>query len=126
MWANSSEKDGTKPLISRRSGSGDWWELIQRDNGIRLEVYKGTTQYSTPYYDDYNIGEWNQYIITVDNVNQTAIFYVNNTLIGSVKIIADSFGYKLTVTERLMTPEEKQHFLEVENANWKGGAPACS
>ncbi len=50
---------------------------------------------------------------------------IKDTLIGSVKIIADSFGYKFNATERLMTPEEKQHFLDVEHANWKGGAPAC-
>ncbi len=50
---------------------------------------------------------------------------IKDTLIGSVKIIAQSFGYDFSVSERLMTEEEKKHFLEVEHANWKGGAPAC-
>ncbi len=50
---------------------------------------------------------------------------IKDTLIGSVQIIAESFGYEFIVAERLMTEEEKQHFLEVEHANWKGGAPAC-
>jgi hypothetical protein len=50
---------------------------------------------------------------------------IKDTLIGSVQIIAESFGYKFSFTERLMTEEEKKHFLEVEHANWKGGAPAC-
>ena len=50
---------------------------------------------------------------------------IKDTLRGSVQIIAESFGYKFSFTERIMNEEEKQHFLEVEHANWKGGAPAC-
>ena len=51
---------------------------------------------------------------------------IKDDMIGSVKIIAQSFGYEFLHTERLMTEEEKQHFLEVEKANWKGGSAACS
>ena len=51
---------------------------------------------------------------------------IKGDMIGSVQIIAQSFGFEFLHTERLMTEEEKKHFLEVEHANWKGGSAACS
>ena len=51
---------------------------------------------------------------------------IKGDMIGSVQILAESFGFKFLHTERLMTEEEKQHFLEVEHANWKDGSAACS
>jgi len=49
---------------------------------------------------------------------------IKKDLISSVQIIAESFGYKFESTERIMNEEEKQHFLEVEHANWKDGQQA--
>jgi len=49
---------------------------------------------------------------------------IKKDLIGSVQIIAESFGYKFESTERIMNEDEKQHFLEVEHANWKDGQQA--
>ncbi len=49
---------------------------------------------------------------------------IKKDLIGSVQIIAESFGYKFEATERIMNEDEKQHFLEVEHANWKDGQQA--
>ena len=51
---------------------------------------------------------------------------IKKDLIDSVKIVAESFDFKFEATERLMIEEEKEHFLEVEHANWKGGSAACS
>ncbi len=51
---------------------------------------------------------------------------IKGDMIGSVQIIAESFGFKFLFTERLMSEDEKKHFLEVEHANWKGGSAACS
>ena len=51
---------------------------------------------------------------------------IKDDMVGSVKILAESFGFDFLSTERLMSEEEKQHFLEVEHANWKGGGAACS
>ena len=51
---------------------------------------------------------------------------IKGDMIGSVQILAESFGFKFLHTERVMNEEEKQYFLEVEKANWKGGSAACS
>ncbi len=51
---------------------------------------------------------------------------IKGDMIGSVHILAESFGFKFLFTERLMSEEEKKYFLEVEKANWKGGSAACS
>ena len=51
---------------------------------------------------------------------------IKDDMINSVKIIAESFGFKFLFTERLMTEEEKKKFIEIEHANWKGGNAACS
>ena len=51
---------------------------------------------------------------------------IKKDLIGSVQIIAESFGFKFEATERVMNEDEKQHFLEVEHANWRNGQqPMC-
>ncbi len=51
---------------------------------------------------------------------------IKDDMIGSVQILAESFGYDFLFTERIMDEAEKQHFLAVEQANWKGGSAACS
>jgi hypothetical protein len=51
---------------------------------------------------------------------------IKATLVDSVKIVAESFGFKFEYTDRVMNEQEKQHFLEIEHANWKtGGTPMC-
>jgi len=51
---------------------------------------------------------------------------IKGDMISSVQIVAESFGFNFLHTERIMDEKEKQHFLEVEHANWKGGSAACS
>ena len=50
---------------------------------------------------------------------------IKDTLIDSVKIIAESFGFQFRYTERVMNEDEKKRFIEIEHANWKSGN-ACS
>ena len=51
---------------------------------------------------------------------------IKDDMVSSVQILAESFGFDFLFTERLMDESEKQHFLAVEHANWKGGGAACS
>jgi len=51
---------------------------------------------------------------------------IKGDMVGSVQILAESFGFDFLFTERIMDEAEKQHFLAVEKANWKGGSAACS
>jgi len=51
---------------------------------------------------------------------------IKGDMIGSVQILAESFGYKFLHSERLMSESEKTNFMAIEKANWKGGSSACS
>lgn len=51
---------------------------------------------------------------------------IKGDMIGSVQILAESFGFKFLTTERLMNDVEKAKFMEIEKTNWKGGSAACS
>ena len=51
---------------------------------------------------------------------------IKGDMIGSVQILAESFGFKFLFTERIMNDVEKAKFMEIEKANWKGGSAACS
>lgn len=51
---------------------------------------------------------------------------IKGDMIGSVQILAESFGFKFLHTERIMNENEKARFIEIEKANWKGGSAACS
>ena len=51
---------------------------------------------------------------------------IKGDMIGSVQIIAESFGFEFLHTERIMNDVEKARFMEIEKANWKGGSAACS
>lgn len=51
---------------------------------------------------------------------------IKDDMIGSVQIIAESFGFEFLHTERIMNDVEKTRFMELEKANWKGGSAACS
>jgi ATP-binding protein involved in chromosome partitioning len=42
-------------------------------------------------------------------------------LVSSVKEPIEKLGVEVTVEQTLMSQEEVQHFLQVEQANWKGG-----
>jgi len=51
---------------------------------------------------------------------------IKDTLIGSVQILALSFGFGFEYSERVMNEAEKSHFLSIEHANWKDGSkPMC-
>jgi len=51
---------------------------------------------------------------------------IKDDMIGSVQILAESFGYQFLHSERVMNETEKARFMEIEKANWKGGSAACS
>ncbi len=52
---------------------------------------------------------------------------IKQNIIGSVQIVSESLGFKFIYQDRLMTPNEKTVFLNIEHARWKDGTkPMCS
>ncbi|QEE17600.1 iron-sulfur cluster assembly protein [Promethearchaeum syntrophicum] len=45
---------------------------------------------------------------------------VRNMLIGNIQDVLNPFGMNIKIYLALMNEEEKQNFLQVEKANWKG------
>ena len=45
---------------------------------------------------------------------------IKNILLGNIKKALNPFGLKYNIELAIMDEIEKQHFLEVEKANWKG------
>ncbi|MHA1522152.1 MAG: iron-sulfur cluster assembly protein [Promethearchaeota archaeon] len=45
---------------------------------------------------------------------------VRNLMIGNIQDVLNRFGMKIKLKLTIMDEEEKQHFLKVEKANWKG------
>jgi len=45
---------------------------------------------------------------------------IKNMMIGNIQDVLNPFGMNIKIHLSIMNEEEKQHFLQVENANWKG------
>ena len=50
---------------------------------------------------------------------------IADKLIGSVESEVKKLGMEMQYIVRVMKPEEKKRFLELEKAGWKGGKPMC-
>ena len=47
---------------------------------------------------------------------------IKQDIIGSVQIVSESLGFNFSHQDRLMTPEEKAIFLNIEHSHWKDGS----
>ncbi len=70
-------------------------------------------------------------LYTDDVVIMTFVFPFPNIpiadkLIASLENEVKKQGLQMQYIVRLMKPEEKKHFLELEKAGWKGGKSQCS
>ncbi len=45
---------------------------------------------------------------------------IRDELVNSVEKVVNDLGFNLTYTERIMTKQEKNEFLVLEKAGWKG------
>jgi len=45
---------------------------------------------------------------------------IRQELINSIEMVVKELGFSLSFTERIMTPQEKNEFLVLEKAGWKG------
>jgi metal-sulfur cluster biosynthetic enzyme len=44
---------------------------------------------------------------------------IRDELVNSIAKVTSDLGFKLTFTERIMTPEEKSYFMMLEKKGWK-------
>lgn len=51
---------------------------------------------------------------------------IADKLIGAVESEVNKQGLQMQYIVRIMKPEEKKRFLELEKAGWKGGKSQCS
>ena len=45
---------------------------------------------------------------------------VRNIMVGNIQDVLNPFGMNIKIHLAIMNEEEKQKFLQIENANWKG------
>lgn len=45
---------------------------------------------------------------------------VRNIMVGNIQDVLNPFGMNIKIHLAIMNEEEKQNFLQIENANWKG------
>lgn len=118
IWVKADEKDTIRTLIGRHEVANDWWQLIQRADGIRFELHNGSTQFNTAYTDTYAINTWLHFVITMDAVNGIAKLYYNAVLISTITGITN---FDVSHTADLMIGSAGINFESyAEESNWKG------
>jgi len=86
LWYKSYEKTSIKVLTSKRKNS-DYWAIMQRADGIRLELFNGISYFNSLYFDNYLINEWHNVVTTVSNSNY--LLYVDGLLISDSSDLTD-------------------------------------
>ncbi|WP_297090900.1 iron-sulfur cluster assembly protein [uncultured Draconibacterium sp.] len=51
---------------------------------------------------------------------------IADKLIASVEKVVQALGFEMQYIVRVMKTDEKQRFLQMEKAGWKGGKASCS
>lgn len=118
IWIRADEKDAIRTLIARHADVGDWWQLIQRSDGIRFELHNGTSQFNSSYIDTYTIDTWVHFVITMDAVTGVAKLYYNKVLVDTITDITD---FDMSHGASLMIGSADINFNSgAEELNWKG------